>query len=277
MLSESYANMSVVFFTAQRGEGIGLKRHPHTEVKHNKIFMPVTIPVRVKGKINPGRAHRQLVLEAEPHPGTEILEILAEGVRHNIGLAVVGVLTLLIAAPVWRYIAEVEKKGSGQISNQSLPQLYIDDIVCQPADRIAVCILGTEFGLFKAADRIFTAIEKSLGDGQIIICPLNDQTSPIAHSQNSGFCQREEIAHTARQTRELNIASQKRIGIFGGKKASLPSEREKKVTTAVVGCLGLEAGVVVVDRCIHIFDIRIDIRDVRHAEAIPTGRLHPIG
>ena len=121
MLSESYANMSFVFFTAQRGEGIGLKSHPHTKVKHKKIFMPVTIPVRVKRKINPGRPHRQLVLEAEPHPGTKVFEILTECIRHNIGLAIVGGLTLLCAGPIWRHITKVKKKGSGQISNQPLP------------------------------------------------------------------------------------------------------------------------------------------------------------
>ena len=142
-----------------------LKRHPHTEMKYKKILISLTISVRIKRKIKPGRAHRQLVLKAEAHPGAEILEILAEGIRHDIGLAVVGIFTLLIAAPIWRYITKVKKKGSSQIPNQSLPQLYIDDIVCQPADRIAVFILGTEFGLFKTADRIFTPIEKSLGYG----------------------------------------------------------------------------------------------------------------
>ena len=68
MLSESYANMSFVFLTAQRGEGIGSKRDPHTEVKHKKIFISVAIPVPVKGKINPGRSHRQLVLGGRPPP-----------------------------------------------------------------------------------------------------------------------------------------------------------------------------------------------------------------
>ena len=138
MLSESYANMSFVFFTAQRGEGIDSKRHPHTKVKHKKIFIPVTIPVRVKGKINPGRSHRQLVLEADPYPGAEVFEILTECIRHNLGLAVIGGFALLCAGPVWRYITKVKKKGSGQISNQSLPQFYIDNIACQPADRVAV-------------------------------------------------------------------------------------------------------------------------------------------
>ena len=78
-------------------------------MKYKKILIPVAIPVRIKRKINPGRAHRQLVLKAEAHPGAEILEILAEGIRHDIGLAVVGVLALLIAAPVWRYITVVKK------------------------------------------------------------------------------------------------------------------------------------------------------------------------
>ena len=67
---------------------IALKSHPHAEMKYKKILIPVTIPVRVKRKINPGRPHRQLVLEAEPHPGAEVFEILTECIRHNIGLAI---------------------------------------------------------------------------------------------------------------------------------------------------------------------------------------------
>ena len=72
----------------ERKEGIGSKSHPHAEVKYKKVLIPVTIPVRVKRKINPGRAHRQLILQAEPHPGAEVFEILTECIRHNIGLAI---------------------------------------------------------------------------------------------------------------------------------------------------------------------------------------------
>ena len=63
---------------------VTLKRHPHTEKKKKKILIAVAVPVRVKGKIDPGRTHRQLILEAEPHPGTEVFKILTEGIRHNI-------------------------------------------------------------------------------------------------------------------------------------------------------------------------------------------------
>jgi hypothetical protein len=113
----------MVFFSFNRSStkspksNIALKSHPHAEVKYKKILISIMISVRIKRKINPGRAYRQLVLEAEPHSGAEILKILTEGVRHNIGLALVGVLTLLIAGPVWRDITEVKKKGSGQIPN----------------------------------------------------------------------------------------------------------------------------------------------------------------
>ena len=114
------------------------KGHPHAEMKYKKILISCVIAVRVKRKINPGRTHRQLVLEAESDRGTKSFEILAECIRHDVGPAVIRGLTTLGASLVWRDIAVVKKKRSGQISNQALAQFDIDDIVCQPADRVAV-------------------------------------------------------------------------------------------------------------------------------------------
>jgi len=70
-------------------------------MEYKKILIAVSIPVRVKGEINPGRSHRQLVLEAESHPGPEVFEILTECIRHNIGPAVIGRLSSLVAGSVW--------------------------------------------------------------------------------------------------------------------------------------------------------------------------------
>ncbi len=63
---------------------ISLKSHAYAEVKYKKILTPITISVRIKCKINPGRPNRQLVLEAEPHRSAKIFEVLIECIRHNI-------------------------------------------------------------------------------------------------------------------------------------------------------------------------------------------------
>ncbi len=67
-------------------------------MEYKRIFIPVIILVRANSEICPGRAHRQLIMEADAQCGAEVIEILVEGIGQDIGTAVIWGLALLFAA-----------------------------------------------------------------------------------------------------------------------------------------------------------------------------------
>ena len=173
---------------------LSLKCGTDTEVKYEKILIALGVAVRIEGKINPRRSNRQQILQAEPDPGTKVVEKIVEGVGDDIGSAVKCLLTLFLPGAIGRDIAVVKENRTDEISDQALAQFDIEHIASIAADGSPDGSCGPRSDSLKLRT-VFSPPLKNLSDsGRADIIPARqEQAGRITNPQDGIGARRKKM------------------------------------------------------------------------------------